>query len=100
MRILEHLKPLALLWLRVALGIIYFYQGYQKLFGAPAAALAAEVRERHGEGYGGAARDAEPRADARRAGALHGHRGEGLHEFAAHQQRARGHRGKQIEVEI
>jgi putative oxidoreductase len=40
MRMFEHLKPLALLWLRIALGIIFFYAGYQKLFAAPAAALA------------------------------------------------------------
>jgi len=41
MRIFEHLKPLALLCLRVALAIIFFYSGYEKLFAAPAAALAA-----------------------------------------------------------
>jgi putative oxidoreductase len=41
MRIFEHLKPLALLCLRVALAIIFFYAGYEKLFAAPAAALAA-----------------------------------------------------------
>jgi putative oxidoreductase len=40
MRVFDLLKPLALLWLRVALGIIFFHSGYQKLFGAPAAALA------------------------------------------------------------
>jgi putative oxidoreductase len=40
MRIFDLLKPLALLCLRVALGIIFFHSGYQKLFGAPAAALA------------------------------------------------------------
>jgi putative oxidoreductase len=44
MRVLENLKPLALLWLRVALGVIFFYEGYQKLFGAPASALAAFPR--------------------------------------------------------
>jgi putative oxidoreductase len=31
-RILEKLKPLALLWLRVGLGVIFFYHGYTKLF--------------------------------------------------------------------
>jgi putative oxidoreductase len=41
MHIFEKLKPLALLWLRLALGVIFFYHGYQKLFGAPTAALAA-----------------------------------------------------------
>src|ERR1700733_6114829 len=39
MEILEKLKPLALLWLRVALGVVFFFHGYQKLFGAPAIAL-------------------------------------------------------------
>jgi putative oxidoreductase len=33
MRILEKLRPLALLFLRVALGIIFIYHGYPKLFG-------------------------------------------------------------------
>ena len=33
MRSLEKLKPLALLLLRVALGIIFIYHGYPKLFG-------------------------------------------------------------------
>ena len=41
MRIFDLLRPLALLFLRVALGIIFMYAGYQKLFGAPSDALAA-----------------------------------------------------------
>ncbi len=41
MQIFEKLKPLGLLWLRLALGVIFFYHGYQKLFGAPASALQA-----------------------------------------------------------
>ncbi len=32
MRILEQLKPLGLLFLRVALGIIFIFHGYPKLF--------------------------------------------------------------------
>ena len=32
MRILEQLKPLGLLFLRVALGVIFIYHGYPKLF--------------------------------------------------------------------
>jgi len=40
-QILEKLKPLALLWLRVGLGVVFLFHGYQKLFGAPAAALQA-----------------------------------------------------------
>ena len=40
MHIMDRLKPFALLWLRVALAIIFFYHGYQRLFGAPAAAIA------------------------------------------------------------
>jgi putative oxidoreductase len=39
MQILEKLKPLALLWLRFAVAVLFFFHGYQKLFGAPAAAL-------------------------------------------------------------
>ena len=39
MRVFDLLKPLALLCPRVALGIIFFHSGYQKLFGAPAATL-------------------------------------------------------------
>ena len=39
MRNLEKLKPLALLWLRVALGIIFFFYGHEKLFTATAASL-------------------------------------------------------------
>lgn len=35
MRSLEKLKPLALLFLRVAVGIIFVYHGYPKLFGHP-----------------------------------------------------------------
>jgi putative oxidoreductase len=41
MRIFDLLKPLALFWLRVALAIIFFYAGYEKLFAAPSDALAA-----------------------------------------------------------
>lgn len=33
MRVLEKLKPLGLLLLRVALGVIFIYHGYPKLFG-------------------------------------------------------------------
>ncbi|HUA01048.1 MAG TPA: DoxX family protein [Candidatus Aquilonibacter sp.] len=33
MQILEKLKPLALLFLRLALGVIFVYHGYPKLFG-------------------------------------------------------------------
>jgi putative oxidoreductase len=33
MRILEQLKPLALLLLRVAIGVVFIYHGYPKLFG-------------------------------------------------------------------
>ena len=40
MRIFEKLQPLALLALRLALGIIFFYHGYEKLFREPFAALA------------------------------------------------------------
>jgi putative oxidoreductase len=40
MRIFDLLRPLALLSLRLALGVIFFYSGYRKLFGAPASALA------------------------------------------------------------
>jgi putative oxidoreductase len=39
MRNLEKLKPLALLWLRVALGIIFFFYGHEKLFTATADSL-------------------------------------------------------------
>jgi putative oxidoreductase len=39
MRIFDLLRPLALLWLRVALAVIFFHSGYEKLFGAPASAL-------------------------------------------------------------
>ena len=39
MQILEKLKPLALLWLRIAVSVLFFSHGYQKLSGAPAAAL-------------------------------------------------------------
>ena len=39
MQTLEKLKPLALLWLRLALGVIFSYSGYQKLFVSTAAAL-------------------------------------------------------------
>lgn len=41
MRILEKLTPLSLLGLRVALGVIFFYHGYQKLVRNPNDALAA-----------------------------------------------------------
>lgn len=41
LQILEKLKPLALLWLRLVLGLVFFYHGYQTLFGAPTAALQA-----------------------------------------------------------
>ncbi len=41
MHIFEKLKPLSLLWLRLTVGIIFFYYGYEKLFGAPANALKA-----------------------------------------------------------
>ena len=41
MQIFEKLKPLALLWLRLALGWVFFYHGYQTLFGSPNAALQA-----------------------------------------------------------
>ena len=41
MQSLEKLKHLALLWLRLVLGVIFFFHGYQKLFAAPAAALQA-----------------------------------------------------------
>ena len=36
---LEKLKPVGLLWLRLALGVIFFHNGYQKLFVATAGAL-------------------------------------------------------------
>lgn len=39
MQSLEKLKPLALLWLRVVLGIIFFFYGHEKLFSATAASL-------------------------------------------------------------
>src|ERR1700721_623501 len=41
MHVFEKLKPLALLWLRLALGLVFFYHGYEKLFGAPSNALQA-----------------------------------------------------------
>jgi putative oxidoreductase len=41
MQILEKLKPLALLWLRLALGLVFFFHGYEKLLGAPTAAFQA-----------------------------------------------------------
>ena len=39
MQSLEKLKPLALLWLRIVLGIIFFFYGHEKLFSATAASL-------------------------------------------------------------
>ena len=41
MRILEKLQPLSLLGLRVALGVIFFYHGYEKLARNPGDAMAA-----------------------------------------------------------
>jgi putative oxidoreductase len=41
MRIFDRLQPLSLLGLRVALGVIFFYHGYQKLARTPNDALAA-----------------------------------------------------------
>ncbi|MGO9641361.1 MAG: DoxX family protein [Candidatus Acidiferrales bacterium] len=35
MRALEHLKPLSLLVLRVALGVVFMYHGYPKILGDP-----------------------------------------------------------------
>jgi len=35
MRALEHLKPLALLVLRIGLGVIFMYHGYPKILGDP-----------------------------------------------------------------
>jgi len=43
MRILEKLMPLSLLGLRLALGVIFFYHGYQKLVEGPADVRAAFV---------------------------------------------------------
>ena len=43
MRILEKLKPLSLLGLRLALGVIFFYHGYEKLVEGPADVRAAFV---------------------------------------------------------
>jgi len=40
MQILEKLKPLSLLGLRLALGVIFFYHGYERLFRESADALA------------------------------------------------------------
>jgi putative oxidoreductase len=40
MQLLEKLKPLALLFLRLSLGVIFGYSGYQKLFVSMAATLA------------------------------------------------------------
>jgi putative oxidoreductase len=40
MRGLEHLKPLSLLVLRVALGVVFMYHGYPKILGDPKSALA------------------------------------------------------------
>ena len=39
MQTLEKLKPVALLWLRLAVGIIFFFYGHEKLFTATAASL-------------------------------------------------------------
>jgi putative oxidoreductase len=39
MQTLENLKPVALLWLRLAVGIIFFSYGHEKLFTATAASL-------------------------------------------------------------
>ena len=44
MDILEKLKPLGLLCLRLGLGVIFFFHGYQKLFAATPAALQAFPR--------------------------------------------------------
>jgi len=41
MRILEKLQPLSLLGLRVALGVIFFYHGYEKLARNPNGGMAA-----------------------------------------------------------
>ena len=41
MPIFDKLRPLGLLILRLAVALIFFYHGYQKLFGAPASALRA-----------------------------------------------------------
>src|SRR5688572_21777514 len=40
MTILEKLRPLGLLSLRIALGTIFFFAGYEKLFVSPALSLA------------------------------------------------------------
>jgi uncharacterized membrane protein YphA (DoxX/SURF4 family) len=41
MQILEKLKPLSLLGLRLALGLVFFYHGYEKLVRGPADVRAA-----------------------------------------------------------
>src|ERR1700721_2049771 len=44
MKFLENLKPLGLLLLGVALGVIFIYQGYSKLFGHTREAMESFVR--------------------------------------------------------